>query len=626
VSARKPASPAGKKGGPPQGEPRRAVARAEGRPALAIAPEAAASRAAVALAIGLGALVLLRLWGTLAPGMGAWGLNHIRFVAPHLGWPLLVLSALALLPWLARPAAAVATALGDMLAGAPGRAGAVAAVSGAAIVLAFPDQLRFVGDFLLRQGTIEEAGKPGVLFPQALPLDVFLHLTVPTWIMETGIVDANGAARLLGAAEAALLAVFAVMLVRVLDLRGAAATAAAAIAFWSSALSMFTGYSKSAAELGLLAAAAGVFALRSLRTGAPPVGLGVVLAIELGLHRSALGLVPVWLLTWVLWGWTHGRAGGWRRPETWVALAIPLAALGFMLPRIIATVLEWDAIHLAPAAVRARGGPLQAAFAGNRALDLANLALVLSPAIPALLAVLVAFGRALPRRLEAALLLALALPLTAVIPFIHPAQGLFRDWDNFSSAAAALGIAGAWVAGEALRAAPRFAWLAWACVFAVAAPTLQWLAVQNDLERGLQRVEAIVTGPPPRTGPEWGNTWDYLGIRNYRLERWPTSARAFGHAAETSPSPRILMQWGLAEAQAGNWTGSMRVHRLLVERNPNEYIGWAGIATAASNLKDVEAAREAAREMDRIRPGDRNAKMLRESIEQYLQQQGTTVR
>ncbi|MEO5617641.1 MAG: hypothetical protein ABIS67_07700 [Candidatus Eisenbacteria bacterium] len=595
-------------------------------PALSAAPEAAAARAGVVLIVALAALVLLRAWGTFVPGMFAWGINHVRFVAPPLGWPLLVLSLLVLLPWLARPVTPLVVGVGDLLAQRPVVAASLAAVSGAAIVLAFPDQLRFVGDFLLRQGTVEEAGKPGVLFPQALPLDVFLHLTLPTRIMETGLFNANGAARAIGAVEAGLLAVLAVMLARVLALRGAAAVAAVAIVWWSGALTMFTGYSKAFAELALLSAAAAVFALRSLRHGTPPLGLGIVLGLGLTLHRSALGLAPVWLLTWAMWAWSHGRAGGWRRPPAWIALAIPALGLGFMLPRIIATFLRWDAVHLTPETVRQQGGPLQAAFAGPRALDLANLLMVLSPALLALLAALVAFGRGLPRRREALLLLALVAPLAGIIPFIHPAQGLFRDWDDFASAAAALGVAGAWVAGEILRGAPRLAWLAPALVLAVAAPTLQWLAVQNDLERGLRRTEALVMGPPRRVGPEWGNTWDYLGVRNYRLERWESSARAFGNAARTSPSPRILLQWGLAESRAGNFAESMRAHRILVERNPDDYLGWGGIASAASQMKDVAAAREAAREMNRIRPGDRNAQMLVESIEEYLQKHPETPR
>ena len=37
-----------------------------------------------------------------------------------------------------------------------------------------PDRARFVGDFLLRQGAVEERVQPAALFPHALPADVFL--------------------------------------------------------------------------------------------------------------------------------------------------------------------------------------------------------------------------------------------------------------------------------------------------------------------------------------------------------------------------------------------------------------------------------------------------------------------
>jgi len=288
-----------------------------------------------------------------------------------------------------------------------------------------------------------------------------------------------------------------------------------------------------------------------------------------------------------------------------------------MLPRIVATLLQWDRIHLAPKEVKEQGGPLLAAFAGLRPLDFANLLMVLAPVLPVAVAAAIGFGRGLPRRREVALLLALALPLTLVIPFIHAAQGLFRDWDDFASAGAALAVLSAWICGETLRASPRSAWLGPALVLAALVPSLQWLAIQNDLERGMRRVEAIANGPPMRTPPERGNTWDYLGIRNFRLERWDASARAFARAAETSPSMRILLQGAVAETRRGDHAAAQRIYRRLTRMEPDNYLAWSGLAMASNQLADAATAREAARQMLRLRPNDRDATLLLESIEEY---------
>jgi len=590
--------------------PAEASRRAAPAADLPAAPEPAATRACVAMLAALALLAALRAWAGTSHGMAAWGINTLRFMPPILGWPLWALATLALIPPLARPLASQLNRLGDALANAAGRAAWIAAPLAAAVVLALPDRVRFVGDFLLRQGTVEESGRPGLLFPQALPLDVFLHVTLPTAIMQTGLLDANGAARAVGAAEAALLAVLAIQLARTLGVRGAAAVAVAAIAWWSGALSMFTGYSKAFAELSVLSVAMAWLALRALRSGEPPLGLGVLFGIGLTLHRSAVGFAPLWVATWVLWGIGPGRAGGWRQPKTWLALALPLIALGVMLPKLVATFLKWDAIHLDPAEVKLEGGPLAAAFHGNRPADLASLLVMLAPLLPAAIAALVLLGRDLPRKREAILFAALVIPLVGIMPFIHPAQGLFRDWDDFAAAGAATAVACAWIAGESLRGAPRHAWLAAALVLAASVPSFQWLVAQSDLDRGLRRVEAIVTEPPPRTGAERGDTWDYLGIRNYRLQRWDASSAAFARAAETAPSPRILRQWAAAETERAHYQSAQKIYRQLIDKSPDDFNAWSGLAAVSSQLEDSATTREAALQMLRLQPGEPNATML----------------
>src|SRR5262249_28366716 len=145
-------------------------------------------------------------------------------------------------------------------------------------------------------------------------------------------------------------------------------------------------------------------------------------------------------------------------------------------------------------------------------------------------------------------LVALAAPFVSVMVFIHPAQGLFRDWDDFAATGVALSLIVAWLVGETLRASRRFAWLAVAVFLGVAVPSLQWLVIHAASVRGLTRFRAFVTEPPQRPDAQRGTTWDFLGIRSYRLERYAEAEQAFTHAAETSPSPRILHEWAYAAA------------------------------------------------------------------------------
>src|SRR5215831_6020619 len=153
---------------PPRSKPEPSVGPPEHRAAL------------LALAVTLALLVVLRGLLPLLPGMGFWSLNLHRFVAPWIGWSLWALAALALLPGFGRRLLPWWEVMGHAIEHRPALSMTVAALFGATLVWVFPDRVRFVGDFLLRQGTVEVAELPSVLFPQALPLDVFLHYTVPS--------------------------------------------------------------------------------------------------------------------------------------------------------------------------------------------------------------------------------------------------------------------------------------------------------------------------------------------------------------------------------------------------------------------------------------------------------------
>ena len=72
-------------------------------------------------------------------------------------------------------------------------------------------------------------------------------------------------------------------------------------------------------------------------------------------------------------------------------------------------------------------------FAGARPADLVVSVIgLLSPLALALPFGLIALGRWGSSRARGTLLAALALPWLAMLLLIHPPQGMFRDWDDFT--------------------------------------------------------------------------------------------------------------------------------------------------------------------------------------------------
>jgi hypothetical protein len=622
------------------------VSRSRGKPTKNAAPRAATARSAtpraaapdppfttesLALLVALAALLAARTVAALVPGMWAWSLNLQRFLDPAAAWGTGLVAALVLVPPVARAAAGTATRTGDALS----RGSLVltlATVAAAAVLVGLlPDVVRFVGDFLIRQGTVEVAEKPSVLFPQALPLDIWLHHTLPSMLTERGWTDANGAARLLGLVEAALMALLGVRLAQLLEVRGAAAWAVIVTLAAGGTLAMYTGFGKAFAELSLLTAWAGVAGLSAIRRGTGLLELGIAIGLAATLHRSGLALVPAAALAWVLWARRHGGAG-WRRFDTWAAIAIPMTVLGVMIPRIAAIVRRWDTEHFRPGG--ATGAALAAqTFTPERFADITNLLMML---VPLLLVVLVAIpaARRAPARSgerptdELAYLLALALPYLAVMLVLHPAQGMYRDWDDFAATGIALALVAAWILARALRAQPT--WVAVAIAVSGLVPTVQWLAVHHDLDRGTARVEAFMTGPPQRTATERATTWDFIGARYFRRGQeadrdgrldaarvyFTRATAAFASAAETGPSPRILQEWALAATMKGDYAAAYTAYVRLLEKAPDNILGWLGLATVSINRGDLAEGRRGANEMLRLRPGEPVALDLLQQIDQ----------
>ncbi len=626
-------------------------------------------RTARVLWVALFALALARLGFAFIHDMYGWGLDAQRFLAPFWAWVPWALVVLALIPALARRGAGPLAAGGDALARGAPVALAIAFLGTAALVYAFPDHVRFVGDFLLRQGTVEERASVGTLFPQALPLDAWLHYRLPLWLSQAGMAGANTAARWIGALEAGLLALCAAGFVRTLRLTGGAAAAAFSIVLFGGYLGLYTGYSKAFVELVVLFAATGTFALAAIGAanppraravpdggvksrvkrgptnaavrsagGGPPAGAGALLgagscvALALTLHRTAPALLPALALAWFLWWRGRGRAP-LRSPLVWFALLVPLATLAAMGPRIVTTVIGTDTVHFLPAEVRAAGGPLRAAFAGTRLVDLLNLILLLSPLALAIPFMAVARGRIAWRR-ETVFLVVLAAPCVLLWPFIHPVGGIARDWDDFTFGAVALSMLAAWLAADALREAGAgapapapggrkkrraggafrppapHAWLGVAVVASVAMPALQWLALRADLDRGIVRVEALTRESPRRADAERARMFDYLGTINFQQERWRASARAFEDAAALAPSPRLIQQWALAETRAGDFHRAQRVYWRLLAKDSLNASAWLGLATVSSRFGDIAESRRAALRTLALQPGQGTAVAL----------------
>jgi len=560
-------------------------------PATRIAPATGAPGAAEnALWITLAALAAARAAFTFVPGTWGWSLAVQRDLAPLAAWPLWALGALALLPPVARALSPSATRLGDLLVRAPVLAFLGAALLAAILVLNLPDRVRFVGDALLRLRTLQVQGLiPAAWYPQALPLDLAIHHQLASALLHAFAIDAATPGRLVGAFDAAALALCAVAFASALELRGAPALACGSIVFWGGALTLFTGYNKAFAEMCVMVAACGVHAMRAARTGRGLERLGLTIAIAMFLHRSALALIPVGIVAWAM----VARRPAPRPSPARLALATlaPLAALAFMLPRIVHIVTHIDPMHFTPQTLSGTSfaGGL---FGGARPVDLANLLFFLVPLAP-LVPMLALASRSSLRRDDALVLLALALPFLLVMPFIHPGQGLFRDWDDFAATGVALALIAAWLVGEMLRASPRAAPLAAAVVLATALPTAQWLIHHGDQSRGLERVRRFVMEPPRRIAFEGAVTWQFVGQTEGERGRFEASADAYAAASSLLPSPNVMRQWGVAELRAGRYTRARDVYAGMVARDSADAIGWTGLALAARRLDDDAEAERA---------------------------------
>ena len=549
--------------------------------------------------VWLAAALLLGLKGVFAliPGMWAWGLNVQRFLDPVSGWGLWACAALLLLPPLARPLVPALEGLGTFLAHSP-RAFWSAGIAGALFVFVLPDQVWFTGDFFMRQVSIPSDLSAG--YQYALPLDRFLHREFPRLFGSAGLLGASLGLRLLGAVEAGLLAVLSVTLARALSTRAAAVTVSAAVVFFGGSLTLYTGLGKPAGELCLAVVGVAAFGLRAVGGASSLLPAGLCVAVALALHRAGLLLLP----TFALIAWLRFRRpaiGPGDRALSVLAVLIPPAVGLSVAPGMARGILDWDLPrHLLSPVSR---GPMElfaASFAPRHLLDLLNLLLALTPLCLALLLGRVPSRSRSERTPETLVLGLLALSFIPVLLFIHPSQGVFRDWDVFAPAGIALSVL---VAHAVASEARDEATAAVGIVAVVCVTSLQWLVLNHDSERGLQRVEAYLLEAPEPADDIKSVVWDFVAVRRASRAQWGEAAEASRRAAAAAPHRRLLLTWAIHATMAGDLPGSAAAYRQILARDSTDLIAWVGLAGVSRRSGDApELAR--ALEVIRGRPHD----------------------
>jgi hypothetical protein len=552
------------------------------------------------------ATMALRALAALLPGRALWGIDLGRDLPPAAFWIPWAATALALLPPVGR-------ALASLVPATPrGTAVAALALAALAAVLAWslPDALRFTGDSGMRHGAFTATEHPRELFPQAMPGDLWLHWALPRALAERAGWPAEKTNRALGAALAFANGVLAWRLARTRGALGAPALAMAAIAGWTAALALFSGYAKALVEVAVLGAAAAVALLEVCARGRGVLALGAATAAAIVMHRLGLLLLPAWLVGLAI----GSRSGGWRRVSWLAGAALPVAALVWLGPRLAATLTGFDATHHLAAPGASAGALLASRLAPARALDVANLLLLLVPSLT-LSPSLARDSGARPVAAERFALGSLLLPALAAPLVLSPQQGLFRDWDVFALTGVALAC---WLAvrvGERLARERTAEWLAAPIVLAAVVPAAQWLWLQADAAHGEARARAILAGPPARAAAERAAGWDRLALIALDHGDGTAMAEACSLAVSAAPSPRLIAQWGMAETLRGRPGAAQERYLRAAHLSPDFTLAWKGVAAASSALGDRATMARAVSELERLDPQGETTRAAAEWLE-----------
>jgi hypothetical protein len=549
------------------------------------------------LCIGSLALLVLRGLAAILPGRYLWGLDLARDVAPFA-------AVLGLALPLALHAPALARGVARLMPRSPRAQDALAtalAVALALFMLAHPDRALYTGDASIRHGAFAAVSEPEKLVAQSMRGDLVLHHAFPRWVEQHTPWTADQAGRAQGALLALLAALAGWRLAAALGARGELALAVAAIASCTGALALDNGYGKASVELACLTGIAAVGVLRTARggpdhevgSGRGVLTVGVAVALGLLLHRSALALLPAWIVTVAF----AVRDGTWRRPATIAGALAPLAALAIVGRRLVEVMGSFDREH------HFSGGlahTLGLGLAPSHLLDVAHTHCLIVP-IVLLLPLLLLLPPRPPAR-EALALGCLALPPLALMLVVLPQQGLPRDWDVFAFAGVALAAIVAWRVAAVLGAEPRARWLSIPLAVSAAFPALQFAALQSDGNRTMARAESIVIGPPARNASERARALGTMGMMHYGRGDYAGALALFERSAEAAPNPRTYVEMGMALTLMDRPREALERCRHAVSLNPDLVIGWRGVAAAASAVGDRESMLEAVRALERLEP------------------------
>jgi hypothetical protein len=557
-------------------------------------------------ALWIGALALLTLRGIAAmlPGRWLWGLDLARDLPPAASWTAAVAVLAACVPAASRglarrwPTAGVAHTV-IVLAGS---------LALALFVFGHPDETLFTGDTALRHGEFTTVEHPEAFAPQALRGDLFLHHTLPRWLAGVTPWSAEDVGRGQGALLAFLTALAGWRLARTLGVRGVAAAAVAALVASNAALALDNGYSKATVEVACLTSLLIPGLVRLAESGRGLAAVGACVAAALLLHRSALALLPVWLVGVGL----ALRSGRGREPQTWIGVALPLAALASTLPFLVRVITGFDRFHHLTA--EGTAPPFSAAFHAPHLLDVANVLCLLAPVAPLLPWLMSQPPRPQPRAL--ALIAALALPPVLLVLLVPPQQGLPRDWDVFAFAGSALAAVAAWRVASIVAPAPRAAQgAALAPALAALIPALQWASLPADPVRFMARAESILEGPPLRGQEERAQGLATLGLTRYTRGDPRGGRRLLLRSMEISPHPRRLVDWGTVANLYGRPDEAIVYFLRSTEINPDLTSAWQGLAQSAAALADTAHLRAATVQLQRLEPDGAALRTARERLQ-----------
>ena len=548
-----------------------------------------------ALWIGIVLLLALRAGVAFLPGMWAWGLDGLRFANPATGWGLWLASAVVCIPAVAGRGARWISRGIARLEGRTTLAVGVIALAVAGMCWLMVDRVWFLGDYILRLGAVEQGQAFGAFFPQALPLDILLQGTIPEHLGLRTVASIGTYLRVLGLLEAGGFVLLAAGFARALRLRGILALAVATIVVAGGALTMFTGYCKSAGEMCVVVLALAVFGIGSVRDPRHLLPLNVAAAAGFVLHRSSILLLPFVLAVWVLAWRTHGGNRLLRAPRGVLALAVPAATLFWILPRLLGLVLGFDLpMHLTPRGAPSGTSALGAALSPLHLADVANMLLAFSPLLVLAPSLAPVKTDRTSHRADGLLVSILAASFLPMLMFAHPQQGVFRDMDVFASAGVAASLLVAWLVARAFEDGPEREWLLVPLMLAAIAPAVLGLAMAHDIDCGLARARAYAEGPPARDVTTQSQVWEFIGLRCSRLGRWKDAESALRRATEAIPTPRATLKLALAATMSGDYATARHAYIELLSRNQRDPLSWLGLAGAAIRLRDSTTTRMAA--------------------------------